>query len=195
MKKKRIFSGAAPSRRESLSVQLTLLNMRLRRAGFPPVRPGGSGIKQFEAAINRAQEKLEEYQRPPAPPQTEPDEPPQPQREPEPEEPEGPEEPEESEVHEETRREKYERIIAGAGGLSGSFNEYSVLMSMLTPEEQEQLRQYDSDDILGIGEIWLDNDGMSVQDAINQYLVQQSQTFEDIENGDYDVNWDGVPFF
>lgn len=186
MKKKRIFSGKAPSRRESLSVQLTLLNMQLRRAGLSPVRPGGSGIKQFEAAINRAEKELEESRRPPAPPQTEPDEPPQPQREPEPEEPEEPE------VHEETRREKYERILEDMGP---SGNPISVIMSLLTPEEQEKLRQYDSDDILGIGEIWLNVDGMSIQDAINQYFAQQSQAFEDIENGDYDVNWDGVPFF
>ena len=179
MAKNKLFSGRAPSAREVASIELTLLNMELRRAGLEPVRPGGSSLAKLQAAQEKGREALEQQK--------------QEQERARQEEEERRREEEERRREEEERRAerlaRYQQFKEFGGGLP-------ALYTVLTSDEAADLRKYDSSDQLSIGEMYLsDQDFESIDDAAEQYFAQLQEAFDEMDYGDYDADFSGVPFF
>lgn len=173
MKKNKIFSGRAPSAREAASIELTLLNLELRRAGLDPVRPGGSSRKKLQEALEKGREALERQK--------------QGQERARQEEAERRRKEEEERLKE--RLSRYREFLELGGGLN-------ALYTILTPEEANKLRMYDSDDQLTIGDSYLSNpDFDSIDAAADAFYSQQNEAFGEMEIGDYDADFSGVPFF
>ena len=172
MAKNKLFSGRAPSAREVASIELTLLNMELRRAGLEPVRPGGSSLAKLQAAQEKGREALEQQKQ---------------------EQERARQEEEERRREEEERRAerlaRYQQFKEFGGGLP-------ALYTVLTSDEAADLRKYDSSDQLSIGEMYLsDQDFESIDDAAEQYFAQLQEAFDEMDYGDYDADFSGVPFF
>ena len=171
-KKNKIFSGRKLSRREVASRKIALLNMELRRAGLEPVRPGGSSLWQFQAAQEKAEKALSDYNK---------------------EQERKKREEEERRQREEERRaerlSRYRQFMEFGGGMQ-------ALYTILTSDEAAALRLYDSSDQLSIGEMYLSNpDYDNIDDAAAAYFAQQQEAFDEMDAGDYDADFSGVPFF
>lgn len=170
--KKRLFHPLpdSPIRQERRA--LSDLNDILRRAGLPPVK-GGRSLASVRAATEEARKKVEEVEE------------------------------RERQKEEEERRKKFEaykegikKAVAEAKTKGSTSEKIRAIMSVLSSEDQAALREYDSDDIVGIAEIYANADfDMDIHAAADEYDRQNGQAFDDMDAGNYDADFSGVPFF
>lgn len=183
-KKNKIFSGNI-SEYQKLWNELNWLNILLRRRGLPPVNPFSRRKEDLQAAIEEEEELL--AQQIPEPEEIEPEEPESPP------EPEPPPQPEPGAEDDELQRKK--DAVLEALGTDGSTRDIiTAIMECLDPDEQNILRVYPSEDILAIAGIFASTPDISMEDAARQFEGQRAQAFDDMANGDYDVDWD-MPIF
>lgn len=169
----KIFSGRKASSSSRAYSELQNLNKALIRAGLEPVRAEGRSTKAYQEAQEKARGALEEEERR--------------------KEQERLREEAEQKQSSETRREKFERVSRELKE-ADKYHYMAVLREILTPEEQEILKHYSSDEIVQIAEIFLDNEDLTMEEAIAKYHAQQQTAFEDMENGEDDDSLDDWPF-
>lgn len=168
-----IFSGRKASSSSLAYTELQNLNRALLRAGLEPVRAEGRSTKAYQEAQEKARGALEEEERR--------------------KEQERLRKEAEQKQSAETRREKFERVSRELKE-ADKYHYMAVLREILTPEEQELLKGYSSDDIVQIAEIFLDNEDLTMKEAISKYSAQQQTAFEDMANGEDDDALDDWPF-
>lgn len=173
----KIFSGRKPSSSTIAATQLRELNGELMRAGLKPVRAEGRSTKAYQEAQQKAREALEEEER-------------------RIEQERLLEEAEQRKREEDEARADRERRFAEFNKLRQEVGGYSALFAVLTPDEAEELRGYDSGDMVEIGAAYLGNpEFSSIHEAATAYYAQQQSAFDDMAAGDYDADFSGVPFF
>lgn len=188
-RKNKLFSGNI-TEYQKLWNDLNWINILLSRRGLPPVQPFSRRKEDLQSAIEAAEESLS--QPIPEPEQIEPDdyEPEGPESPPE---PEPPPQPEQGAEDDELQRKK--DAVLEALGTDGSTRDIiTAIMECLDPDEQNILRVYPSEDILAIAGIFASTPDISMEDAARQFEAQRAQAFDDMANGDYDVDWD-IPIF
>lgn len=173
MAKNKIFSGRKLGSATRANIELRELNRELQRAGLEPVRAEGRSTKAYQEAQQKAREALEDEERR--------------------KERERLREETEQKQRVETRREKFERVTRELEE-ADKYHYMAVLREILTPEEQELLNGYSSDEIVQIAEIFLDNEDLKMEEAIEKYHAQQQTAFEDMANGEDDDALDDWPF-
>lgn len=189
MAKSHIFSGKMPEY-SRLWNRLEWLNIQLRWRGLQTVQPFSRRKEDLQAAIEEAEELLAQPIEPLEPDSW--DEPEEYEPE-EPEEPEPPPQPEPGAEDDELQRKK--DAVLEAIGTDGSTKDIiTAIMECLDPDEQNILRVYPSEDILAIAGIFASTPDISIEDAARQFEAQRAQAFDDMANGDYDVDWD-IPIF
>lgn len=169
----KIFSGRKASSSSIAATELHELNRALLRAGLEPVRAEGRSTKAYQEAQQKAREALEEEERR--------------------KERERLREEAEQKQRVETRREKFDRVTMELEE-ADKYHYMAVLREILTPEEQELLKGYSSDEIVQIAEIFIDNEDLTMEEAIEKYHAQQQTAFEDMANGEDDDALDDWPF-
>lgn len=171
MAKNKIFSGRKLGSATRAKIELDALNRALLRAGLEPVRAEGISTKAYQEAQEKARGALEEEER-------------------------LREEAEQRKREEEEARADRARRFAEFNKLRQEVGGYSALFAVLTPDEAAELRGYDSGDMVEIGAAYLGNpEFSSVHEAATAYYAQQQSAFDDMEAGDYDADFSGVPFF
>ncbi len=171
-KKNKIFSGRPLSARSRASIELHKINRELKSVGLEPIKPGGSSLAKFQAAQEKAEKAIADYQK---------------------EQERKKREEEERRKREEERRaeriSRYKEFLDLGGGLH-------ALYTVLNSEDAAALRLYDSGDQLSIGEMLLENPNFeSIEDAASAYYAQKENAFDEMASGDYDADFSGVPFF
>lgn len=173
MAKGHIFSGAKLGSATRAKIELDELNRALLRAGLEPVRAEGRTAQAYQEAQKEARGALEEEER----------------------RKERQREEAEQRKREEERADRARRF-AEFNKLRQEVGGYSALFAVLTPEEAEALRGYDSGDMVEIGAAYLGNpEFSSVHEAATAYYAQQQSAFDEMAAGDYDADFSGVPFF
>lgn len=173
----KIFSGRKASSSSIAATQLYNLNRALQRAGLEPVRAEGRSTKAYQEAQEKARGALEEEER-------------------RKEQERLREEAEQRKREEEEERADRARRFAEFNKLRDQVGGYSALFAVLTPDEAEALRGYDSGDMVEIGAAYLGNpEFSSIHEAATAYYAQQQSAFDDMAAGDYDADFSGVPFF
>ena len=174
--KNRLFHPLPASPMREARRALSDLNDELRRAGLTPVK-GGRSIRSVQNAFIEASKKAEEVR--------------------------AKKEEEAARKEEEKRRkefEKYKQQIKAAVEEAKKFKETKdkirKIMSVLSSEDQADLRVYDSDDIVGIAEVYANSDDMysDIHDAEEEYRRQRNQAFEEEEESEEPSPFEGVPF-
>lgn len=177
MAKVHIFSGRKLGSATRAKIELDELNRALLRAGLEPVRAEGKSKQEYEEAQKEARGALEEEER-------------RKERE------RLREEAEQRKREEEEERADRARRFAEFNKLRDQVGGYSALFAVLTPDEAEELRGYDSGDMVEIGAAYLGNpEFSSIHEAATAYYAQQQSAFDDMAAGDYDADFSGVPFF
>ena len=172
-KKNKIFSGRPLSARSRASIELHKINRELKNAGLEPIKPGGSSLAKFKAAQEKAEKALADYQK---------------EQEQKKREEEERRQREEEERHAE-QLSRYKEFIGLGAGLH-------ALYTVLTSDEAAKLRGYDSSDQLYIGEMYLyDPYYESIEDAAEAYYAQKEEAFAEMDDGEYEADFSGVPFF
>lgn len=175
--KNRLFHPLPASPMREARRALSDLNDELRRAGLPPVK-GGRSLRSVQNAYLEASKKAEEVR--------------------------AKKEEEKARKEEERQRkefEKYKQQIKAAVEEAKNFKETNdkirTIMQVLSSEDQDAIRTYDSDDIVGIAEVYANLDDMyaDMHDAADQYYSQRERAFSEMDSGDYDADFSGVPFF
>ena len=151
------------------------------------MQPFSRRKEDLQAAIEEAEELLAQ---PVEQPEPEPWEDAEPWEEPEePEEPEPPPQPEQGAEDDELQRKK--DAVREALGTDGSTKDIiTAIMECLDPDEQEMLRIYPSEDIIRIAGLFASTPDLTMEECIKLYEAQRAQAFDDMANGDYDVDWD-----
>lgn len=177
MAKGHIFSGRKLGSAARAKIELDELNRALMRAGLEPVRAEGKTAQAYKEAQQKGRVALEEEER-------------RKERERLREEAEQRKRAEEEERADRARRfAEFNKLRQEVGG-------YSALFAVLTPDEAAALRGYDSGDMIEIGAAYLGNpEFSSIHEAATAYYAQQQSAFDDMEAGDYDADFSGVPFF
>lgn len=156
---------------------LSDLNDELRRAGLPPVK-GGRSLRSVQNAYLEASKKAEEVR--------------------------AKKEEEAARKEEERQRKEFQKYkskikaaVVSAKSMDATKDKIRAIMQVLSSEDQDALRTYDSDDIVGIAEVYANSDDMDadMHDASDQYYAQREQAFSEMDSGDYDADFSGVPFF
>lgn len=156
---------------------LSDLNDELRRAGLPPVK-GGRSTRSVQRAYLEAEKKVEEVR--------------------------AKKEEEAARKEEERKRKEFQKYkskikaaVDSAKSMDDTKDKIRAIMQVLSSEDQDALRTYDSDDIVGIAEVYANSDDMDadMHDAADQYYSQREQAFSEMDSGDYDADFSGVPFF
>lgn len=179
MTKNKIFSGRQLSERSKASIELHDINRELKKAGLEPIKPGGSSLKKLQAAQEKGKEALEQYQNE--------------QERKRQEEEERRREEEERRREEEERREerlsRYSEFVEMGRG-------YTALFTVLTAEEAEDIKNYDSSDMLEIGEKYLSNpDYKTIFEASDAYYAQAQEAFDEMNIGEFEADFTNIPFF
>lgn len=156
---------------------LSDLNDELRRAGLPPVK-GGRSTRSVQRAYLEAEKKVEEVR--------------------------AKKEEEAARKEEERQRKEFQKYkskikaaVDSAKSMDATKDKIRAIMQVLSSEDQGALRTYDSDDIVGIAEVYANSDDMDadMHDAADQYYSQREQAFSEMDSGEYDAYFSGVPFF
>ena len=100
----------------------------------------------------------------------------------------------EEERLEKDRRKSLKARYKKADAEASTADSIAAIMDVLTKDEQKQLREYDSDDIIAIGELYIENPDFSMEDAAEAHRTQQMQAFQDMEDGEAEEDFEGVPF-
>lgn len=161
MAKNKIFSGKPPSRAEAASSRLDVARAYARGAGisFPKAKPRKVAEKEAEAA--RLEKLIAEEQ-----------------------------EKKKKEWQEKQNKAEFERRqpIREALRTNDSAAIISALYRVVPSSEQDQLDEYDSNELVKIAEIY-GNGFMPLEEAIQQYEEQRAEAEAEMEDGSYDVNW------
>ena len=174
--KKRLFHQLPDSPIRQYRRMLSDLNDELRRAGLPPVN-GGRSLRSVKNAYLEASIKAYEVREK--------------------------KEEEAARKEEEKRRKAFEKYkqqikaaVAEAKNFKATKDKIRKIMSVLSPEDQEDLRVYDSDDIVGIAEVYAKSDDMysDINDAEEEYRRQRNQAFEEEEESEEPSPFEDVPF-
>lgn len=178
--KNRLFHQLPDSPIRQYRRMLSDLNDELRRAGLPPVK-GGRSTRSVQNAILEASKKAEEIREK--------------------------KEEERARKEEEKRRKAFEKYkeqikeaIAEAKDMTETRDKIRKIMAVLSPEDQDDLRIYDSDDIVGIAEVYAKSDDMysDIHDAEEEYQRQRKQAFEEEKEEEEESGerspFEGVPF-
>lgn len=172
MAKNKIFSGRPLSERSKASIELHDINRELKKEGLEPIKPGGSSLKKLQAAQEKGKEALEQYQ-----------------NEQERKRQEEEERQREAEERRKERLERYSEFVAMGGG-------YTALFTVLTAEEAEDIKNYDSSDMLEIGEKYLSNpDYKTIDEAASAHYAQVQEAFSEMDVGEYEADFTDIPFF
>lgn len=70
----------------------------------------------------------------------------------------------------------------------------SALYRVVPSEEQDLLDEYDSNELVAIAEIY-GNGTMPLEEAIEKYEEQRAEAKEEMERGEYEVNWEEEDLF
>lgn len=164
MAKSHIFSGKEPSRAEKAANRLQLAEMDARRVGIDP-GANPRTIAEKEAKAEQLEQKVKEIEQ---------------KRK----------EEERKQREAEERRKEFQRRKPIREALeSGNFGEVAgALVRVLTSDEQEELQEYDSKEIMAIAEIYA-NSIMPLSEAIAAYEAQRAAAEAEMARGEYDVNW------
>ena len=170
MAKSHIFSGKEPSRAEKASIKATLAEMEARRENIQPgAKPRTIAEKEkwAEELAQRAAEARERRK-----------------------------ESEERKRQWEENKREYARRQPIRDALEGgqSSEIISALYRVVPSDEQDQLDEYDSDELVAIAAIY-GNGSMPLSEAIAKYEEQKSKAFEEMERGEYEVNWQEEDLF
>lgn len=174
--KNRLFHPLPASPIREARQALSDLNDELRRAGLPTIK-GGRSLRSVQYAYIEASKKAEEVR--------------------------AKKEEEAARKEEEKRRKAFEKYkqqikaaVAEANNFKATKDKIRKIMSVLSPEDQEDLRVYDSDDIVGIAEVYAKSDDMysDIHDAVEEYERQRNQAFEEEEESEEPSPFEGVPF-
>lgn len=170
MAKSHIFSGKEPSRAEKASIKATLAEMEARREGIQPgARPRTIAEKEkwAEELAQRAAEAAEKLR-----------------------------EEERKQREEEERRAEFQRRqpIREALASGNSADIISALYRVVPSDEQDQLDEYDSNELVAIAEIY-GNGTMPLSEAIEKYEEQRAEAEEEMARGEYEVNWEEEDLF
>lgn len=177
MAKSHIFSGKGQTRAEAASIKATLAAMAARRVGIQPgakprtIAEKEAWAEELERRAAEAAEKLREEER------------------------KRKEYEEQKRKWEENKREYARRQPirdALEGGQSSEI--ISALYRVVPSDEQDQLDEYDSDELVAIAAIY-GNGSMPLSEAIEKYEEQKAKAFEEMERGEYEVNWQEEDLF
>lgn len=170
--KNRLFHPLPASPMREARKALSDLNDELRRAGLQTIK-GGRSLASVRAATEEARKEVAAEQE-------------RKQKE---------EEAKKREAFDEYR-EKIRDAVEKAKSADSTAAAIRAIMSVLSSEDQAALRSYDSDDIVGIAEIYANADfDMDIHAAADEYNRQKGQAFDDMDAGNYDADFSGVPFF
>lgn len=171
MAKSHIFSGKEPSRAEKASIKATLAEMEARREGIQPgAKPRSIAEKEkwAEELAQRAAEAAEKRR-----------------------EEERKQREEEAERSAEFQRRQPIRDALESGN---SADIISALYRVVPSDEQDLLDEYDSNELVAIAEIY-GNGSMPLSEAIEKYEEQRAEAEEEMERGEYEVNWEEEDLF
>lgn len=175
--KNRLFHQLPDSPIRQYRRMLSDLNDELRRAGLPPVK-GGRSTRSVQRAYLEAEKKVEEVRA-------------------KKEEVRAKKEEERQRKEFQKYKSKIKAAVDSAKSMDATKDKIRAIMKVLSSEDQDALRTYDSDDIVGIAEVYANSDDMDadMHDAADQYYAQSQQAFSEMDSGDYDADFSGVPFF
>lgn len=187
MAKRKLFSGKITPMQQAANA-LNWAYILARRAGIEVPAQKPKTIQGKLDLANWIMKELEKRKPKPLEPRPEPPEPETPPEPQAPPRPETPPEPEETDEQRE-RRERRENVRAALqSGLHGK-DLISAIMAALSPDEQQKLRYYSSDDIIMIAGIYAENPDLSMDECIEMYWAQQEDFFENLNEdevwGDY----------
>lgn len=170
MAKNRLFSGKGQTRAEAASIKATLAEMAARREGIQPgAKPRTIAEKEAwaEELERRAAEAAEKRR-----------------------------EQERKQREEEERRAEFQRRqpIREALANGNSADIISALYRVVPSDEQDLLDEYDSNELVAIAEIY-GNGTMTLSEAIEKYEEQRAEAEEEMERGEYEVNWEEEDLF
>ena len=170
--KNRLFHPLPASPMREARRALSDLNDELRRAGLPTVK-GGRSLSSVRAATEEARKKVAAEQ----------------------ERKQKKEEAKKREAFDEYRK-KINAAVEKAKSADSTAAAIRAIMSVLSSEDQKDLRVYDSDDIVGIAEVYANSDDMysDIHDAEEEYRRQRNQAFEEEEESEEPSTFEGVPF-
>lgn len=76
----------------------------------------------------------------------------------------------------------------------GKKSALDIIYAALDPDERETLRSYDSDSMIAIAEEYALSPYDTLDDAIAAFEAQQQEAFGEMDDDEYEINWDGVPW-
>lgn len=180
--KNRLFHPLPASPMREARRALSDLNDELRRAGLPKIK-GGRSLASVRAATEEARKEVAAEQE---------------RKQKEEEARQRAEEAKKRKAFEKYKNE-IKRKIEEAKEKSNTKDKISVIMSVLSPEDQAALRAYDSDDIVGIAETYQESDDIDFDifksaEEYKEYQRQQQRAFQEEEESEEPSPFEDVPF-
>lgn len=159
MSKNKIFSGKPPSRAEAASSRLDVARAYARGAGISFPKAKPRTVAEKEAEAKRLEKLYQHYQ-------------------------------EERKKEWDEKLAEFERRqpIRYALSTNDSASIISALYRVVPSSEQDQLDEYDSNELVKIAEIY-GNGYMPLEESIQMYEEQRAEAEAEIKSGSYDVNW------
>ena len=105
---------------------------------------------------------------------------------------------EEKQRKEEIKRKKSTILSAVTSYRSKAIRKKSaldIIYAALDPDERDTLRSYDSDSMIAIAEEYALSPYDTLDEAINAFEAQQQEAFAEMDEDDYETNWEGIPLF
>lgn len=76
----------------------------------------------------------------------------------------------------------------------GKKSALDIIYAALDPDERDTLRSYDSDSMIAIAEEYALSPYDTLDEAIAAFEAQQQEAFGEMEDDEYETNWEGVPW-